>query len=207
MKQQKTKEKEKNEEKNTNRPKDDKKSSKQSINEKIQSSKTLKDNKNKEEKINIIKDKENHEKESSITKDIKLISVEFVNDNDKFIEEFIQLKKLAKLKKEKISLPLITPKIPIDKNSSANDENKDFEFEKKFQLRGLVHEKEEFLHNSSKNSLTRHSGTHLIKRKNTNPDSESHFNRNYNKFDNRNYTNRNNFYGRVRGRTWKFNNQ
>ncbi len=153
---------------------------------------------------NIIRNKENNEKAIPSHDDIKLISVNFIRDNEKFVEEFIQLKKLAKLEKEKISLPSITPKINIEKNSYFKDSNKDFDLEKKFQLRGLVHEKEEFLSNSFNQLYNRKiERIPLIKRNNTSNDSEYNFNR----FTKRNFNKRNTFNGKTRSKTWKFSNQ
>lgn len=157
-------------------------------------------------KVNITKDNDIIEKATSSFNNIALISADFVNDNDKYMEEYIQLKKLAKLEIEKISLPSITPKMNLDKNSTANEMNKELDIEKKFQLRGLVHEKEDFLTNSFKKPNKMETNKiQFIRTNNLYKDSEHNFKRSFNKFDNRNYNKRNTFNGRIKGRTWKFN--
>lgn len=151
--------------------------------------------------INTIREKENNTKTFPSSNDIKLLSVDFISDNERFMEEFIQLKKLAKLEKEKNSLPSITSKIIIEKNSTANDSSKDFDLEKKFQLRGLVHEKEEFLAKSFKQPFNRKIGRNdFVKRNNFNANPEFKLNK-------RNFNKRNTFNGRIRSRPSRFNNQ
>ncbi len=145
---------------------------------------------------------------------MKLLSVCYVDESEKYFEEFIQIKKQFKLDKEKSSLPVITKKPDIDKITQNNQSdkcfNKEYDFEKKFQLRGLVHEKEEFLNNGLMNN-TGKVVKNLSFRKNNFDDgiinNENNYNKNFYQNENRNIRRKNSFKGNFRGRNWKsFNN-
>jgi len=137
-----------------------------------------------------------------IMTDIKLISVNFIDDNEKYIEEFIQLKKLAKLEREKNMLPSIIKKIPEERKLSSADKKSEYDLEKKFQLRGLVHEKDEFLSDSLKNQHRTIFGKQQFLRRiegNSDYDNKRKFAQRMNKnFGLR----RNGFNGNIRGRNW-----
>jgi hypothetical protein len=169
------------------------------------------------EKNDILLENKDIDKEIEI-ENCKLQSVEFTENNQKYLEEFLQLKTLSeKLEKEKRELPIITQKIikndkNIKKESSITDEN--LNFETKFKIRGLVHEKDNFNQNAYKysNRYNNNNNNNSFSRRNfsnNNYDNDDYKKRSFNNsFDRRKQRNsyiNNNSNGNRGGNLWRKN--